>query len=35
MNNDYVSLVFNDLLSKTRYTKLKLNIYHLNELKKK
>ena len=35
MNNDYVSLVFNDLLSKTRYTRVKLNINHLNELKKK
>ena len=25
MNNDYVSLVLNDLLSRTRYSKLKLN----------
>ena len=35
MNNDYVSLVLNDLLSRTRYSKLKLNTYHLNEIKKK
>ena len=35
MNNDYVSLVLNDLLSRTRYSKLKLNNYHLNEIKKK
>ena len=35
MNNDYVSLVLNDLLSRTRYSKLKLNTYHLNVIKKK
>ncbi len=35
MNNDYISLIFDDLMNKTRYSMVKLNSYHLSKNNKK